>query len=107
MEIPGPRESKNSGVMQVKVRRPYGEGMGFRAYWRYFTDCLAVPTPAAAYRKYPIYSSKQKLFNASYEEWQKDLPSMRTRLYCSFAPAPFGKNVFGSATINTLSLSEL
>jgi hypothetical protein len=74
---------------------------------RDFADCRAVPAPVAAYPKYPIYSSKQKLFNASYEERQEDLPSMWTRLYCSLAPAPFGKGVFGSTTINAVSLSEL
>jgi hypothetical protein len=66
-----------------------------------------MPAPVAAYPKDPIYSSKQKFFNASYEKRQKDLPAVWTRLYCSLAPAPFGKDVFGSAAINALSLSEL
>jgi hypothetical protein len=64
-------------------------------------------TPAAIYPKDPIYPSKQKHFNACYEKWQKDLPAMWSRLYCSLAPAPFGENIFASSTIDALSLPEL
>jgi hypothetical protein len=61
----------------------------------------------SAYRNYPISSSQEKIFNARHEKWQKDLPSMWARFYCSLASAPFGKDILGSASINALSLPEL
>src|ERR1700739_4658635 len=60
-----------------------------------------------AYWNHPISSSGQKIFNASYEKWQEDLPSMRTRFDCSLAPAPLGKGILGSASLNALPLPEL